>query len=183
MRKKKKNFFHFKSLMVGFIAGLVTFLLLSSVILGFISQEGVVVYINSEEVASTVEKQVTAFTNQQIPYYMGEAKEEVPGIVEKQLEGQFTTGKLEIAGVSFELPEEFVSNLEHMLKDNIEAGIYNIIDGIDNEELSRDLGAYSYKIVKKTLEEEYKGKSLTVKPFEWFSILVTIDIEDSLEEE
>ncbi len=180
MRAKKKNV-NLRSLMIGFIGGVIIFLFFFTLALSYISQEGVVVYINSEEVASTVQKQVTAFTNQQIPYYMGEAKNEVPGIVEKQLEGQFTTGKLEIAGVSFKLPEEFISNLEHMLKDNIESGIYNIINNIDNEELSRDLGNYSYEIVKKTLEEEYKGKSFTVKPLEWFSIQVTIDIEDGID--
>ncbi len=183
MGKKSSKSFDLKSFIIGFTSGLIFILLFTTLALGFISQKGVVVSINSEEVASSVQRQVTQYTREQIPVYMNSAKKEIPDIVENQVKGQFTSGKLEIAGFSFSLPEEFIKSLEDMLKDNIEMGMYNIIDGIDNEELAEDLGIHAYSMVRNALEEEYKGKSFTVKPLRWFSILVTIDIEeDSLGE-
>lgn|GEM_PF-585342 len=180
MRKKLKRDYHLKSLMAGFAAGMFFVLLICGAVLGVISQKGVVVYINSEEVARAVQYQVTQFTIDNIPVYMDQAKKDIPQIVEEQVEGQFTSGKLEIAGFSFSLPEEFILNLEGMLKDNIQAGIYSIIDGMDNEGLSRELGNNAYIIAKKALEEEYRGKSFTVKPLDWLSILVTLEVEEAL---
>lgn len=179
MRNKGKRNYHVKSLMTGFAAGMFFVLLICGMVLGTISQRGVVVYINSEEVARAVQQQVTQFTLDNIPVYMDQAKKDIPQIVEEQVKGQFTSGTMEIAGFSFSLPEEFILNLEGMLKDNIKTGIYSIIDGMDNEELSRDLGENAYVIVKKALEEEYRGKSFTVKPLDWFSILVTLEVEES----
>ncbi|PKM79463.1 MAG: hypothetical protein CVU88_05705 [Firmicutes bacterium HGW-Firmicutes-13] len=180
MGRKRRTVNHLKSFILGFTSGLIFILLFSSLGLGIISRKGVVVYINSEEVARSVQKQVTEHTREQIPIYMNSAKKEIPDIVEKQVKGQFTTGKLEIAGFSFSLPQEFITRLEDMLKDNIKLGMYNIIDGIDNEELAENLGAHAYNMVKNALKEEYKGKSFTVKPLKWLSILVTIDIKEDL---
>lgn len=180
MGRKRRKFFNLKSFILGMTVGLMVFLLCSSLGLRIISQKGVVVYINSEEVAGSVQKQVTQYTREQLPVYMNSAKKEIPNIVENQIKGQFNSGKLEIAGFSFNLPQEFINSLENMLKDNIEWGMYNIIDGIDNKELAEDLGVHAYNMVKKALEEEYKGKSFTIKPLKWFSIPVTIDIEENL---
>ncbi len=178
MRKNLKSVYHMKSLITGFAVGAFLVLLLCGAVLGYISQKGVIVYINSEEVARTVQYQVTQHTVDNIPTFMDQAKKDVPQIVEEQIKGQFNSGKLEIAGLSFSLPKEFILSLEGMLKENIENGIYSIIDGMDNEELSRELGDNAYFIVKKALEEEYRGKSFTVKPLEWLSILVTLEVEE-----
>ena len=79
---------------------------------------------------------------------------------------------------SFSLPEEFILSLEGMLKDNLETGIYSILDGMDSKELSQELGDSAYYIVKKALEEEYRGKSFTVEPLDWLSVLVTLEVEE-----
>ncbi|UNC91824.1 hypothetical protein [Candidatus Contubernalis alkaliaceticus] len=178
MRKILKRVYHTKSLITGFLVGAFFVLFLFGAVLGFISQKGVIVYIDSEEVARTVQYQVTQHTADNIPIFMDQAKKDVPQIVEEQIKGQFNSGKLEIAGFSFSLPEDFILSLEGMLKENIETGIYSIIDGMDNEELSQVLGDNAYFIVKKALEEEYRGKSFTVKPMEWLSILVTLEVEE-----
>ncbi|RQD75826.1 MAG: hypothetical protein D5R97_05480 [Candidatus Syntrophonatronum acetioxidans] len=179
MAKKGKKKYHVKSLLIGFTAGILVVSFLSGIIFNYMTQKGVVVYIDSEEVATSVEGQVAELTRQQIPIYLEEAKIEIPQMVDKQMRGQLNKGKLEIAGFSFSLPEEFILSLEEILKENMKAGIYNIVDDIDSEELAEDLGCHAYEIVKRTLEKEYRGKSFTVEPLGWFSIPVTIEIKDN----
>lgn len=178
MAKKGKKRYHLESIFIGFAAGILVVSLLSGLFFNYMTQRGVVVYIDSEEVAASVEGQVAELTRQQIPVYLEEAKIEMPQMVDKQMKGQLNKGKLEIAGFSFSLPKEFITALEEILKENMKTGIYNIIDNIDNEKLAEDLGSHAYKIVKRTLEKEYRGKSITVKPMGWFSIPVTIEVID-----
>lgn len=166
-----------KTLLVGFMAGVLAGLAVWGAGLHYAANRGITLYIDSEEIARAVQQQVTGFSQEQFPRYLEEARQEIPGVVEEQVRGQFTYGSLEIAGFSFALPGEFIQGLEDMLKENIQGGINEIIDGIDSKALGEEMGTQAYHMVKNALEEEYRGKSFEVWPLEWFSLLVNLEIK------
>ena len=79
--------------------------------------QGVTIQLNSEAMARAVQQQ--AFPGQTGALIITEAKAEIPRIVEAEMNHQFS-GRLEIAGFAFSLPEELMLQLRSKMRTHVE---------------------------------------------------------------
>lgn len=112
---------------------------------------GVTVYLDSNDIAAVVENQIIHYATRDLPLMIDSARAKVPGIIKSELQGQVTAGKIEIAGFVFSVPPELVIQLEEHLQNNVKLIVLSLLDGIDTELLSQEIGGNAANIVKEEM--------------------------------
>ncbi len=119
----------------------------------WLANRGVTVYLDSNDIASVVEKQVIHYASRDLPLMIDYAKAKVPGIIKSELRGQVITDKIEIAGFVFSVPPELVLQVEKHLQNNVKIIVFSLLEGIDTELLSQEIGVNAAQIVKEEIRD------------------------------
>ncbi len=128
-----------------FVAGALLGIIISclSLVLGgwwWLANKGVTFYLDSSDIARVVKEQVIHYASNNLPLMIDHARSKVPGIIQSELQGQMTAGQIEIAGFVFSVPQELVAQLEEHLQSNVKTIVFTLLDGIDTELLSEEIG-------------------------------------------
>jgi hypothetical protein len=159
--KKTRRRYHFPSLLMGFALAIV---LVAAVLVGgvyFLTNHVVRVNLDSEAVALLVRDQIVSQAHLELPKIIEGAKAEIPGIVEKEMEDQLSSDRMEIAGFVFRMPEELMAQLKHNMQANVENATGEILDGIDTALVADQFGEDVYTMVRETMKEELDGRTFT----------------------
>ncbi len=170
-KAKKQDFIRGMVLGMALLAGL---LLFSAV---FFLNRGVQITLDSRDISTSVGTQVTLVAERDLPLMIDAAKAEIPEIVRKEMEGQLTSTRMEIAGFIFTLPDELALQLEGFLRENVENSVYRLLDGIDTWELSRDIGETASYLVQEQMQENLHGQTFYIKILGPLELPVTVYIE------
>lgn len=169
MKKRGKRLF-----LQGALCGM-AFIVLLLVMTGlFLVNNGVEVFLDSEDIVNSVGLQVTYYARRDLPKMIDTAKAGIPEIVRKEMEGQLSSTRMEIAGFIFTLPDELIQQLEGFMRQNVESSVYQLLDGIDTSELSAEIGAAAALIVQEQMQETLHGQKFHIKVLGPFDLPVTV---------
>lgn len=141
----------------------------------YVSQRGLIIKVNTEEIAAMIQEEVEAEARSQIPQMIAEMRKSVPRLVEEDsqsLAGQ--TASIRISNFTITLPPETVKEFDDRIKGMVKLSLYKALDKVDSEGLIKGISERTYTYVKSTLEEELAGKTFRVEPFPRFIIPVTL---------
>ncbi len=175
MRKTRQGFSG-KSFLAGIICAFLFFSVLLGATLYLLSDQGVTVNFDSEEVANLVRSQVVIQARLDLPRLIDGAKAEIPRIVEEEMRDQLTSDRMEIAGFVFTVPDELMSQLRKNMQDNVENATAEILDGIDTEEVAVQFGEDVYRMVRETMHGELHGQSFEIMAFDRLPVLVRVNV-------
>ncbi len=153
------------SFVMGFIFASLLFFSVLSLSAGYLATQGVTVYLDSDEVARMVREQIIVQAELDLPKLIANAKAEIPEIVEKEMEGQLTSDRMEIAGFVFRVPDELMEQLKSNIQLNVESAAGQILDGIDTQVVAEQFGDDVYLMVKETMHDELDGRSFQIRVF------------------
>ena len=176
MRRAAKPSWDRKSFITGFVTATIIFTVLMAGAIGIASARGVTVRLDSEELAAMVRDQIVAQARAEMPLIIDTAKAEIPYIVEQEMQNQFKSDRMEIAGFVFQMPAELTEQLKKNMRENVERATGKILDGIETDQLAQKFGDDAYKMVLSTLEEEINGQDFQVMLFDLIPLNVNIQI-------
>ncbi|HAA37536.1 MAG TPA: hypothetical protein DCE00_01540 [Firmicutes bacterium] len=165
-----------KSFWYGVSCSLAVLLLINAVIFSYAVTQGVTIQLDSEAMARAVQQQVISQAKQELPLIITEAKAEIPRIVEAEMNHQFS-GRLEIAGFAFSLPEELMLQLRSKMRTHVENVTAQILDGINTQILAEQFGDNVYTKMKKTMSGEFNMKSFPVYIFGRIPLQLRLQVE------
>lgn len=157
--------------------GIFLVLLLLGGLTGAVAANGVAVKLDSEELAAVIRERIKEQARTEMPKVIAEAKAEIPAIVEKEMESQFASDRMEIAGFVFRMPEELVNQLKSNMQQNVERATGEILDGIDTNQLAEKFGEDAYRLVQETVQAELNGQNFEVMVLGRYPLRVTIHID------
>ena len=140
----------------------------------WVLRNGVVVHLDSQDIADTVGVQVTNYARRDLPKMIDAAKAEIPSIVKKEMEGQLSERRLEIAGFAFTLPDEFMLQLETYFQENVENSVYKLLDGLDTKQLSDDIGQTASLLVAEQMHQQLHNETFMIPVLGPFELPVTV---------
>ena len=153
------------SFVIGFICAGLLFFSALTLSAGYLATQGVTVYLDSDEVARVVREQIIVQAELDLPRLIAGAKAEIPEIVEKEMQGQLTSDKMEIAGFVFRRPDELMEQLKSNIQLNVENAAGQILDGIDTQIMAEQFDDDVYHMVKETMHDELDGRSFQIIVF------------------
>ena len=177
MRNPTRSRIDRKSFVWGFASAALIFLIMLSGVTAFASSRGVTVQLDSEDMATLVRDSIVAQARAEMPNIITNAKAEIPIIVEQEMESQFKSDRMEIAGFVFQMPEELTAQLKKNMRQNVESATGKILDGIETEKLAEKFGENAYAMVLSTMESEISGQSFQVLLFDIIPLKVRIQVK------
>ena len=165
------------SFAAGFVAAGIVILLLLAGLGGMAATQGVTVRLEGEELAALIRERIASQVRAEMPKIIEEAKAGIPAIVEKEMETQFTSNRMEIAGFVFKMPEELMTQLKNNMRDNVEQATGQILDGIDTNQLAEKFGANAYQLVQESIQSELDGQSFHVLVFNRIPLRISVRVE------
>ncbi|MCW3490860.1 hypothetical protein [Dethiobacter alkaliphilus] len=166
-----------KSFILGFVSSAIIFIVILAGLTAMASARGVTVRLDSEDLAAMVRDRIVAQAKAEMPAIINSAKAEIPAIVEQEMENEFKSDRMEIAGFVFQMPDELMQQLRSNMRRNVEQATGKILDGIETEELAHKFGEDAYAMVLSTMEEEISGQSFQVMLFDLIPMRVRILIQ------
>lgn len=160
MRKSRRGF-HVPSLLAGAFISLILSVALWVAAFSWLSSHTPDVYLDSEELAEIIGNRVINQIHREMPKIIEEAKAEIPAIVEREMETQLTSDRMEIAGFVFTVPDELMAQLKQNMQTNVENATARILDGIDSGLVAERFGADVCQLVRETIQREMDGKTFT----------------------
>lgn len=143
----------------------------------YLLRNGVQVYLDSQDVSHSVGAQVTWYAERDLPRMIDGAKAEIPEIVRREMQGQWGSTRMEIAGFVFNLPDELMEQLDGFMRENVENSVYQLLDGIDTGELAREIGETAALLVEEQMQEVLHGQTFYIKVLGPLDLPVTVFIQ------
>ncbi|MTI94453.1 MAG: hypothetical protein FH749_03055 [Firmicutes bacterium] len=169
-----------KKRLTAFFGGVLAGILISLVIMtGLVylgSKQAVVVRINTNLLADTLEGSAQYLVESSIPIYLDDVKGNVPDVIGSRVEQQFDDAQLTMGGVSFSLPQEFVYQLETNYQESLVQSLNELLDTMPVEALSDELGEEISGAVINSLYSEFNHKIFEFE-FLWGLITLPVQIE------
>ena len=178
VRKKKRYGWSLdkKSFWLGVTSILIIIIVIGSLALRALSEYGLTVYLNSEEIAKSIQEQVMLYAEQEIPQMIEDAKAEIPRIIESEVQAQLSD-RMEIAGFVFTMPAELVEQLTKNMQSNVAKTTGKILDGLNTHILTNQLGNNVYEMVKQAITGELQSQTLQVYFFDRIPVKVRLRVK------
>lgn len=142
----------------------------------YLTDRGLVVTLEIEELADYLGDQIEAQAAQELPRVLEEVKARVPALVKKQMQGGNRKAEIKISDISIILPPSALAELDNYLQGTVETTLYRLLDGMELDTLARDLGQQARELVTLSLGKELAARQvLSIKTW-WGRIPVLLEV-------
>lgn len=161
-----------------FLGGVVLGLLLAALVvwraMAGLQEHGVVVEIDTEQIAAQVRDQVRQAARAELPTRLEAMRQAVPQQVAQEAGRRVRAMSLDLGGFKVPMPPVAADQIQAGLEDALRAGMGVALRNADVDAIAGKLGDQAYDLVKVRLAQGLNGQRFTVRPWPWFSLPVTL---------
>lgn len=134
---------------------------------------GVVVAVDQEAVAKTVQDRVQVEVAKELPNLLAKVKQDVPQAIAQNMSA-FDQVSIQIGDGKFPLPAEATKVFKDEFQGIAQDAVVKTIDGVSVEPYVQQIGQASYALVKKSMHDEVLGKKFTFQAYRWLTLPITV---------
>jgi hypothetical protein len=163
-----------------FIAGFLFCLVLTTfagTVFGFyLLKNGITITIDSEEIATTVQKEVEKQAVATIPQMISQIKKTVPQAVSSEMQNKIGSASINISTFTIVLPDATVKEFEKYLQMIVTNALDRLLSSVSTLKLSNEIGKEAYHICKETLKNKFDGKVFKIKVFSFIELPINLKV-------
>jgi hypothetical protein len=164
------------SFILGLFVGLVITALLAGGAFFILANKGLVVRVETEQLAAYIGGQVERQAVQEFPKVVDDLKAQVPHLVQERLNTGQLQAEIKISDIiNIVLPAAALDQLDWYLQATVQETVYSLLDGMDLASLAAKLGEQASDMVRYSLADELKAhQALSIKTW-WGNVPVFLE--------
>lgn len=165
----------------GLFVGMAVTTLLVAGVFYHLTNRGLVVTLEIDELARYIGEQIEAQAARELPRVLEEVKAQVPALVKKQMQSGNRKAEIKISDISIILPSSALAELDNYLRGTVETTLYRLLDGMELDTLASDLGYQAREMVTISLGKELAARQVLSIETWWGKIPVLLEVGEGEE--
>ncbi len=144
--------------------------------LGYLTRAGITVAVAAEPLADRVAAEVEAAVRRELPAALLEARAEWPARAQEAARGQLADLRLEVAGLTVELPQPVREQVEEAVAQAVQAALEAAGDGAHVQGLTDRIGRRAGELARERLPSALAGQQFNVQVAPGVAVPVRLEI-------
>jgi uncharacterized tellurite resistance protein B-like protein len=166
--------------LLSYVAGLLTGVFLSLIILAgvafFGTRQVMVLRVNTWTLNQRIENATQVILAEVMPVYLAGLETNIPDLVNANMEKQFEDAKIELGGVTFNLPQEFIDQMDENYRTSLINAMTDMVRALPLDELSEEIAREIASIVQQSVLAEYNNRRISINVAGGFKLPFSVEL-------
>lgn len=144
--------------------------------LGYLATAGVTVTVTGDLLVARMGEEVEAAVRRELSGVLRQAQAEWPQRVQEAARSQIAAVRVEVAGLSLELPEAARTQVERAVAEAAQAAVESVAGNLPVDELAERIGARAAALARERLPQVLAEQRIVVEAAPWLRVPVRLQV-------